>query len=354
MSAKQYEVLDPALEIIAAYGPDLRNGLTNHAPMAIEALCAMGRGDAAMRWLEHYRKGMAPRPAPRERIETGRDQWRSAAGRIERVADWSALFENELKEAPWPEVLDRWVGRFAPGISASATHGVIRVGHAARGLSQAESPERLKELADGLAYWAATYEELPTDLSAPSNLRPRQAILRVASVPQEKRKYSGTITGSLRDLDRFPDFAPVIALVGIEGEGDPSSLISELTETFARVYLANAHDVLTAIVFIHGVTSAASLRLMLPHLHDRTARAGARYAWQAGCALYAAFGARPAPSGEIEPPRESRERLVEMAVENQDEHAIKFTEACIREDALSPSPAYLAAARHALGILRPD
>jgi len=40
-----------------------------------------------------------------------------------------------------------------------------------------------------------------------------------------------------------------------------------------------------------------------------------------------------------------------MAIANGDEHAIKFTEACLREHELTPSPAYLAAARHAIGVL---
>ncbi len=134
--------------------------------------------------------------------------------------------------------------------------------------------------------------------------------------------------------------------------GDPSRLISELTETFMRVYLANARDFLRALVFVHGVTSAAALRHMLPYLSDATARDAARFAWQAGCALYAAFGIKPAPANEIEPPRESNATLIDMAIANGDEHAIKFTEACISEHALNASPAYLAAARHAIDMLR--
>ena len=40
--------VDEALAILSAYGPDLSNGLTNHTPMAAEALRAMGRPDAVM------------------------------------------------------------------------------------------------------------------------------------------------------------------------------------------------------------------------------------------------------------------------------------------------------------------
>ncbi len=345
-----YTALDPALEIIHRTSPDLRNGNSNHAPMAVEALCAMGRAGAVARWLDGYRNAMMPRETPHLRI--ARDDWRSALGRVERVADWAAFFENELDEAPWRDVVERWTARLAPGICGAATHGVIRVGHGVRGLAESESPARRHELADGLGYWAATFQKLPTDLSAPAAaMGPREAILKVATIPRERRRYSGSIAASLKALNEFPEFAPAIGLIG--ASGDPSRLISELTETFARVYLANARDFLSALVFIHGVTSAAALRNLIPCLGAQTARDAARFAWQAGCALYAAFGNMPAPANEIEPPRESNDTLIDMAIANGDEHAIKFTAACIGEDALNPSPAYLAAARHAIEILRP-
>jgi hypothetical protein len=130
--------IDEALEILSAYGPDLSNGLTSHAPMVAETLCAMGRPEAVLPWVERYRKGMLPWPAAHERIS--RDDWRSALAQVHRVGDWRAFFQEELHSAPWRAVLDRWVGRLAPGICASATHGVIRVGHAARGLAESESP----------------------------------------------------------------------------------------------------------------------------------------------------------------------------------------------------------------------
>ena len=50
-------------------------------------------------------------------------------------------------------------------------------------------------------------------------------------------------------------------------------------------------------------------------------------------------------------PSEATATLVDRAISNGDEHAIKFTEACLREHAIAPSPVYLAAARHAVGAL---
>ena len=342
-------MLDAALDSIAGAGPDLRNGLSNHAPMAVEALCALGRAGAVEPWLDRYRPGFLPWPDGQGRIE--RASWRDALGRPERVADWRALLRDELEANPWRESLERWTARLAPGLCASATHGVIRVGHAARALGEAETPARLRELADALATWASAYQELPTDFSAPARaLPPQQAIERVPLVPTGQRRFTGTITSSLEALDEFPAFAGVIALAKLDG--DPAVRISDLTETFARVFLANARNSLSTIVFVHSVTSAAALRSLLPELGAETAQTALRYAWQAACGLYVAFGQRPAPELADEAPRETADALIGMAIENGDEHAIKFTEACLREHALRPSAAYLAAARRAIDFLK--
>jgi hypothetical protein len=348
MTTADYSAMDEALELLSGYGPDLSNGLTSHAPMAAESLCAMGRPDAVMPWLQRYRKGMLPRPPACERIT--RDNWRGAVSHFDRFADWSAFFDEELQRAPWPVVLNEWVGHLAPGICASAAHGVIRVGHAVRSLDAGASPLRLHELADGLGYWAAWYQELPTDLrSVGRALPPREAIHAVRVVPEEQRRFAGTIVSSLEALGEFPEFAPVIGLLDVSG--DARVRLTELTDVFARVYLANVHNVLTAIVFVHGVTDLAALETMLPHLEAATARSALRYAWQASCGLYAAFGSGPTSAEEMEPPREDRDTLIDMAIAHGDEHAIKFTEACLRFDALAPSPAYRAAAHSAITIL---
>lgn len=343
-----YAVLDEALELLSPYGPDLRNGLTSHAPMVAEALCALDRPEAVLPWLERYRPGLLPRPAVREPIAPGR--WRQALGEPARAGDWSARFAQELAAAPWPEVLDRWVRRLAPGLCASATHGVIRVGHAARGLARGDTPLRRGELAEALASWASTYQELPTREGVGEGaLAARDALAKVVPVPPARRRFAGTITSALGALDAHPDFAPVIGLPDLGG--DPASRVAELVEVFAGVLLANARDVLGAIVFVHGVTSVAAVGNLLPHIAEPTAHTALRYAWQAGCGLYAAFGSRPAPDVEVEPSSEDAEALVERTLAHGDEHAIKLTEACLSHHARHGSPACLAAAHHALALL---
>jgi hypothetical protein len=291
---------------------------------------------------------MMPRSPAHGRIP-GED-WRSALGEGNRFTEWAAFFGEELHEAPWSEVLDRWVARMAPGFCAAATHGVIRVGHAVRSLADAEAPGRVRELADALASWAAAYQELPANRNvANGTMTPREAIARIPIIPPANRRDLGNITASLAMLDDFPEFGPVIGLIDVDG--DIGSLLSGLTEVFARVHVANAHNLLTTIVFIHGVTSLAALGSIIPEVSDRTARAGLRYAWQSGCGLYACFGGNTAVAQDIETREHDEDDLVDRALANGDEHVIKFTEACLRRHALAPSPAYFAAVDNALAIM---
>jgi len=59
MRGPSYTSLDDALETLAPYGTELRNGNNNHAPMVAEALCAMGRPDAVMPWVAGYRAALS-------------------------------------------------------------------------------------------------------------------------------------------------------------------------------------------------------------------------------------------------------------------------------------------------------
>jgi hypothetical protein len=340
------DALDAALDELAAYGPDLANGFTSHAPMVVEALVALGRGDAVEPWLERYRPSLTPRPRPTQPIAP--DAWPAALGREERTADWMAFLQAELAAAPWRAVLARWTARLAPAYCASALHGPLRVAHAARALAQRETPQRLRELGDALGAWAANYQTLPVPAVRTEGARaPGDAIEAVPLQPAEQRTFRGSIVSSLQGLATFAPFAPVIDWIDVT----PPGVVSALTRAFARVFLANARDPLGAITFAHGVTGAAALRSLLPVVDAETGRALVRYAWQAGAALQASLGReKPAPGAPLPPPP-SRDALVAAAVEHGDDHAIKLTEACLREHAIEPDPVYPSAAALALAAL---
>ena len=301
-----------------------------------------------MPWFERYRHWLAPRPSRVARLTN--ENWRAALGDVRRVEDWFEYFRNELEDRPWSEVLDEWAIRLAPGIMAAATHGVIRTGHATRAIALDDTAPRRRELADGLAYWAAEYLPLPAERHAPARAKPSEAISHVQMIPAEIRHGNfGSFTDSLAQLDSFAPFKPTLDAVNTSGNA--SAFVSDLTSTFARVFLANARDVYTTIAFVHSVTGPSSLRPMLPHLSEATARTALGYAWQAAAAMYATFATSASLPRVDDAKIRDIDELIERAIASGDEHAIKFTEVSIREYALNRDPAFLAASEHAIRML---
>ncbi len=144
-----YAIMDQALDRLSAFAPDLSNSFTNHAPMAIEAMCALGRGDAALPWLEtnwQYRSALLPRQRPAHPF----DDWKAALGNGY-SEDWSVALDADFVAGHWREGVTVWTERLAPGVSAAALHGVIRVGHAERSQLDADTLLRLHELRDAFA-----------------------------------------------------------------------------------------------------------------------------------------------------------------------------------------------------------
>lgn len=97
--------LDEALERLHNSGPERLGRLTNHAPMAVEALAARGQAHSVHRWLDLYARKLEEFPSRVEPVTDG--SWFSALGDPRRAADWIGYFEREIAERPWREVLTR-------------------------------------------------------------------------------------------------------------------------------------------------------------------------------------------------------------------------------------------------------
>jgi hypothetical protein len=350
-SAPGTQAMEDALALLAKTGPEYQGRLANHGPMAAEALVRLDRPEAVVPWVESYRRRLLEHPAGSRPIDP--KAWREALGVGARVGDWIVFFERRLDGRPWPAVVGEWVPLLSPGIIAAAFHGVIRTAHAVRSLEAVETPARRRELAEGLGYWAATWTALPESRerkSTPGRQMPSQAIAEVQAVPSEKRIPYGNITDRLKPLDAFPPFAHVADLV--DSRGDAAAFLSDLTETFARAYLVNVPRGGSVITYLHGVTGPSAMRLLLPYLEAPARSEMLRYGWQGAAGVYAAHGGvSGAPRVVPDAGSRRREDLIDRALATRDEHAIKFTEACLREHALNPKPVYLQAAWDAVGRL---
>ncbi len=339
------DVIDEVLDRFAATGPEFGPGLSNHGPMAAEALIALGRAEAVVPWAESYARRLREHPSARNPIAP--DEWREALGDIGRAGDWIVFFERELRAHPWQRVLDTWVARLGPGIMAGATHGAIRTAHAVRTLSSGENAQRLHELAEGLGYWAARYQTLPGVLAEPGEMRIADAVAAVPLVEESQRR-GGLIFDAVKTVGAT-EFAPVLNYVAVGT--DPAAFVSDLTRAFVREYLANADH--AAIAFVHSVTAPSATRILAPYLSPETRDAALRYAWQACASLYAAYAkAAPALAMNDGPAEPDLDDLIDRAVAARDEHAIKFTEACLREYRLTGDGLFIAAAQDVVVRMR--
>lgn len=329
-------VLDEAFERFARTGPEFGPGLSNHGPMGSEALFALGRPDVVLRWSEWYAPRLREQVRPASQIN--HSEWREALGRIELVGDWVVLFKRELEAEPWPAVLERWVERLAPGVMA--THGILRAAHAVRALDRGETPARLYELAQGLAYWAARYQRLVGQHTHDGKLRVAAALPMIPRLPPATMR-GGLFKDVVVQVETSTDFEPVIDLVSASGPID--DFISDLTHVFVREYMENAQH--ASIAFIHTVTAPSALRFLVPHLSDATARSLMLYMWQACAAMDAAFARGPSILKDADPTDVDEDDLIEQIVDARDEHATKFAEACLREYRLSGDMTFIAAIR---------
>lgn len=326
--------LDDALSRLGAAGIEYGAGFSNHGPMAVEALAALGREDAIPAFADAYGAALEPGPGPGRALG---DEWPASLGHPERMADWTAHFEAALGARPWPEVLERWVPRLAPGMVGAAAHGWLRAAHAVRAIGGSDTAVRRLELARGLAYWAVSYTTLP-GARREGRLRPGEALRAVPLLPPARPER--LLTEGVARLGSSGAFADAVEEADLRGE--PGAVVSELTRAAAERFLANARRG-PLFAAIHMVTASSALRLVIPHVSEGTARTLLWYGWQATAGLYAPFGVTTQPA--VVPAFEgSVEALVARAVSCHDEHGIKFTEACLREHAASPDPIYLTAA----------
>ncbi|WP_430791821.1 questin oxidase family protein [Actinoplanes sp. G11-F43] len=329
--------VDEVYERLRHTGPERDGWLSNHAPMAAEALIRHGQEAIVHRWLDGYADRLEARPRGISPILPA--QWREPLGDPTRTGDWLTYFDRELALAPWPDVLVTWWPRLLPGIAAGATHGVIRVGHAVRSLLDATTPARVGELAQGLAYWAGRWQPLAPPGAGPYPATdPRSALDAVPRVPDQR---SGA-RERLAQLARTPGWA---AASGNVPGPDTASVRARLEAIVEAATLRHGtHGHASPIMLVHAATAPNAVLRVLPVLPSRLWPPSLEAAWTATAAITAAYSPaepRPLPAPSTVTPGE----LIELAARSGDEHAIKFA-----DTALDLHPRVLASARHSVGM----
>ncbi|MBO1337191.1 questin oxidase family protein [Streptomyces sp. VRA16 Mangrove soil] len=310
--------LDEALERLHTSGPERLGRLTNHAPMAVEALASRGQGASVHRWLDLYTPKLEEFPAPVEPITD--ENRRAALGDPRRAADWIAYFTRQVEERPWRDVLAEWWPRLLPGMYGGSTHPVIRVGHAVRTLLSAEpTAPRLTELAHGLGYWAARHHPVTgvTALPDPGD-DPAAALDAVEPIAD---RGSGGFPARLARVSALPVWAPSVT------DPDEARLrLTGLVRAAVHRYATHGHGEETMLV--HAATAPNAVLRTLPALPRALWVPSLGAAWTASAAVTAMY-APDEPVAYEAPGTFAAGEVVERALAHGDEHVIKFTDTAL-------------------------
>lgn len=350
--ADVYEVLDEALSRLHHTGPEFAGRLSNHAPMVVEAMVRRGHADDVPRWVDWYSTRLDEAVHPSDGIHAA--QWRDALGDPSRLADWMSFFSNELSQSSWNDVLLTWWPRLLPGLAASATHAIIRLGHAVKTIrEQGESGERIQEIGQALAYWSARWLPVPNKSPATGKSAPVEALSRLPALGANDDVFATLLERLGRD-PRWP-----AAEASIEPVDDPAVAQAQLVDLVTATtlhYRTHGHG--NPIMLVHAATAPNAVLRVLPSLPEEMWVPSTQTAWVASAAIITIynpeFAGKPTDRGSLGSGPSTTVDLFAQAVAHRDEHAIKFADTAIDVFERTEDTRSIRAAQHAMNLIEPE
>lgn len=321
-------LLHELLDLGARYAPEYRGALSNHLPMALVALDALGAGPDRLR--DFFERG-ALRLVLQNRAGQPLPDWTVPLGRPAAFPDLLATFAAIAAGSGSAALLRRTLPRLCEGVGAAAFHGLIRTAY---GIEAGHDGE----IVAGLAYWASRH--LPLDAAGGDRLNLADWIDLVADTPPPEVPGNALIFERMRAVGESTHWIRHAGRLAIDAR-----TLESLADFAARRYLATRH-----FTVLHLVTSAHALRLVLPFIDD-PAPALAAYA-RAYAAGAVASGIDLRRDGEPASDSESDEdwdALARHAVQSNDEHIVKLVHTCREESRIYGDGPRRAAAARALG-----
>ncbi|MBB3657639.1 hypothetical protein FHX15_002881 [Rhizobium sp. BK650] len=292
--------------------------LANHLPMVLEAMARLGASFARLEaYADHYTRFHAVPMQPPAISVLDDATWRGALGRREREGDLRRYFRARVAKEGGSATARAVVPVLAPGVAASATHGLMRLAYAF--LRHDDT-----EVAAALGYWAATYlayEGIP-DERTPVATDPLACLMEMRAEP------------ALRNLD-----APTHLLwKWIEAMGKLPAFRERLGRLAAgpdfldRIRPASLALYAGTMSFeaLHAVTGCHWLRLVSPHIGEPQALA--LHFWEVVMALYTKIGMPLAPAAEeleewrhLSLPSDTDIAAAAVASDDEHDHSLVFS-----------------------------
>lgn len=312
----------------------------NHAPMVLVALDRLGGSGERLRdFFEHYRdfKGLVPVGPTIAPLD--RSNWTDAIGRREREADLRVFFAREVQTLGLEGALRTYLPRLAPGVGASALHALMRVAY---GLIRHDAIE----IGIALAYWAATYLEMPAATGAPPLTDdPVEVLRRVAGLESLRPlPVHEMLWQNIEQSGRQAEFTPVVDWLKITPE-TPSRLAAASIALFAATQHFTA---------LHAVTGMHWVRLTLPYCP--TSDVLLRHFWFCVAALLPEMGYPALPDAATldawrKLPVPDWSEIKAAAAQSYDEHDLSLVFSASEEMKVYGDPLYQLAAARRVGLV---
>jgi hypothetical protein len=298
MSTTPHDLYDSELQRLIGFGTAYGGGLSNHGPMALDALASMGLSDAFDPYVSEVSKKLEPTD----------DVYGD-------LADWCSHLQAEL-----PQLVHK--------AGSQAGHGLLRVAHAVRALSRYESEIRRRELSAALSYWPPGVAlRSPDALGGTLDLS--DLLAKVPRLGAEKRP-GGFLVHALQMAMEEPGVFDLVA--SARPADDLPAAFDQLALAACGAQMRNTG--LNNFALLHGVTVPMMAAELLPYLDEPGQRRLESAVVGFVVAAVVAYDDAPLSPGlpEIEPGSELGvlHELALIAAAGLDDHDIKFADACAR------------------------
>lgn len=334
--------LDALMAEMPAWGSEFTGTFSNHAPMAITALDRIGGDADRLRdFFDHYRDTKKLLPFGASRAALDADTWTEALGQRDREPDLRAFFAGEVVRRGIDATVRLHLPRLAPGVPASAFHGLMRLAY---GLLRRND----EDVAVALGYWAATYFTLPGPTgAAPITEDPAEVLVRTAAIePLRHLKLHELLWQNMRDAGATPEFRPVVDWLAI----GPDTM-RRMAGAAIVLFAATQH-----FAALHVVTGLHWIRIVEPFVDEETVHTLLRRFWQGVAGLVPELGFPSLPDAETV----ARWRAIAApdwpvlqaaAARSYDEHDISIAYSAHEEDKAYGDPLYRVAVARRLGLI---
>jgi len=339
--AKARETADRLIAATRAMSAEFPVMLASHLPMVIEALYRLGASsDRLEAYFEHYNRISAVPPLGPSIAPVGREDWQTALGDRSREHDLRRFFMAEARRLGGAGAIRLYVPQLAPGVAASALHGLMRLAY---GVIRGDDAE----IGTALGYWAATYLPLRDEPAGPPVTDdPLDLALHMRAQPEFRNVSfdAHLLWHWIREIGNRDAFAPVIGRLAMK------------PDTLDRVGGVSAALYASTMSFeaLHAVTGSHWVRMVAAHMADPAPLV--RHFWQAILAVYPKIGC-PLPASEEEmaalraltPPPDAETAAAAVASDDEHDHSLTFS--AFQEFARTGDPIYRVLAAKRMQLL---